>query len=886
MLRVDSARRLGPISLPIAVAVAMLMWPVGASASTDNASTVHPLVTSSLSCPALPGKSSSSSAGAVCGHELAPSGPGEPSKAVLHRGETQCPSIPNKAASTPGASCRPGAEGSPEAPAVNLPAGRTQCASSASKDSSPGAACWNAPVSNQSTVPDKLSLPPGATRCPNVGVKQSSAYAACGTGPSPVADGLSATTVSLPRGTTPCPSAATKHSSPTAACNVGAASAPTAGLSLYNISGYSISLYESTNALAPGGWMTLSAYANLDVGPTPYYIEFYDRNTGGLLNYCGYGSSCSTSVSQSSPTTHSYIAYIGSYSGTNPPGTVAATSNVVSCTWLGVSMGASPRYTSPGSWSLVTVYANTDVGPTPYWLELFDATTGANIAICASGSSCSAWVNQGGATVHWYTGYASGYGTSKPPPSVQASASIFVVWFGISLTATLAAMQPGQTTSLQANANADVGPSPYWISIFDQTTGARVALCASGSVCGVNINQASSTIRNYIAYVGSSGTAAPPSPVQATSNSVQVTWLSVSLSADATVLPPGVYVGLTATASQDVGPTLYDIDIFDVTAGSMVARCVTGITCYTTVTQPSATIHSFQARIDCGGSCQPPAIRATSNQVTVTWVSVALRGCNGNVTSCPAGSVTNGLVAGGWITLTATANADITFTPYDIWISDQTIQQNVGVCTSGSSCSQAVTESAAGTHTFIAYVAKSGGTYPPTAIAATSGTVSVPWVANCAANNSCTPTTFADNIFVYGSINAPVTGPNEYAMKKWEQREGGGGGCPGQPSSAGIWPVHSDGSYGPAGNPINTTQYEPGSTNWNSIGVKIYQDYNGQTCWYWGIKANGDTLLNGYYPPILAALRSPAGDNYTQCVNLAQAVAKTPWGTPDFSSSC
>jgi Domain of unknown function (DUF1906) len=712
ILRTCSARRLGPMSWAIALAVATLMSPVTATASTNTASAAHPLVTSSQSCPAIPGKPSST--GAVCGHELAPSGPGQPSKAVLPKGETQCPSLPNKAASTRGASCRPGAAGSTEPGAMSLPAGRTQCASSARKESSAAAACWNAPVPGQSTTPDGLSLPPGAARCPSVGLKQSSAYAACATGPSPVADGPSTTKVSLPAGATPCPSTAGKHSSPTAACNV--TSSSTAGLRLYNIAGYSISLYESTNALAPGRSITLSAYANLDVGPTPYYIEFYDRTTGGQLNYCAYGSSCSTSVSESSPTTHSFIAYIGSWSSTNPPGTVAATSNVVSCTWLGVSVYASPQYTSPGSWSLVTVYANTDVGPTPYWLELFDESTGANLAICASGSSCSAWVSQGAATVHWYAGYASSYGTSNPPPSVQASASNFVVWFGISLTATPAAMSPGQTTSLQANANTNVGPSPYWISIFDETTGARVALCASGSTCGVNINQASSTIRDYIAYVGGSGTTRPPSPVQATSNYVEVTWLSVSLAVDATVLPPGVYVGMTATASQDIGPTLYAIDIFDVTAGSIVAHCGTGITCYTAVTQPSATIHSYQARIDCAGSCQAPAIRATSNQVTVTWVSVSLR------------ASTNGQVAGNWVTLTATANANITYTPYDIWISDQTTQQNVGVCTSGSSCSLPITESVAGTHTFIAYVAKPGGTYPPTGIAATSSTLPIYWV--------------------------------------------------------------------------------------------------------------------------------------------------------------
>jgi hypothetical protein len=39
-------------------------------------------------------------------------------------------------------------------------------------------------------------------------------------------------------------------------------------------------------------------------------------------------------------------------------------------------------------------------------------------------------------------------------------------------------------------------------------------------------------------------------------------------------------------------------------------------------------------------------------------------------------------------------------------------------------------------------------------------------------------------------------------------------------------------SAGPAGNPLNTTQSEPGSTAYNSASVQIYADADGQTCWY------------------------------------------------------
>ncbi len=87
-------------------------------------------------------------------------------------------------------------------------------------------------------------------------------------------------------------------------------------------------------------------------------------------------------------------------------------------------------------------------------------------------------------------------------------------------------------------------------------------------------------------------------------------------------------------------------------------------------------------------------------------------------------------------------------------------------------------------------------------------------------------------------------------------------------------------------NPLNTNRTEPGSTTWNSDGVKIYRDYDGHTCWYWGMKANGDALTNGLYGGIISVLRSPAGDNYTQCVRVAQAVVSTRWGTTSYAGLC
>jgi hypothetical protein len=155
---------------------------------------------------------------------------------------------------------------------------------------------------------------------------------------------------------------------------------------------------------------------------------------------------------------------------------------------------------------------------------------------------------------------------------------------------------------------------------------------------------------------------------------------------------------------------------------------------------------------------------------------------------------------------------------------------------------------------------------------------------SCAADNSCTPQTFADAVF--SGIGAPISASNEYALETWERAEGGGAGCPGQPAHTSPWAN----SAGPAGNPMNTTQPEPGSTTWNSAGVQIYANDAGETCWYWGITATVDTLLHGpsqaNYAVILKVLDNPVSGNQQQCVDLAQAVGDTEWGTGNFQADC
>lgn len=72
-------------------------------------------------------------------------------------------------------------------------------------------------------------------------------------------------------------------------------------------------------------------------------------------------------------------------------------------------------------------------------------------------------------------------------------------------------------------------------------------------------------------------------------------------------------------------------------------------------------------------------------------------------------------------------------------------------------------------------------------------------------------------------------------------------------------------------NPMNTTQPEQGATNYNSVGVK---NYPSQAV---GLRATVTTIKNGYYPGILADLRS--GSATPAQIVQRNAAEFSKWGT-------
>jgi hypothetical protein len=98
--------------------------------------------------------------------------------------------------------------------------------------------------------------------------------------------------------------------------------------------GFTVSLAASSTDPYVGTSVTLTATANTDVGPTPYYISIYDETTGAELARCGSGIACSATVSESTTGSHEFEAFIGDdVTGNGAPGFALVSSNQVAVLW-------------------------------------------------------------------------------------------------------------------------------------------------------------------------------------------------------------------------------------------------------------------------------------------------------------------------------------------------------------------------------------------------------------------------------------------------------------------------------------------------------------------------------------------------------------------------
>lgn len=287
-----------------------------------------------------------------------------------------------------------------------------------------------------------------------------------------------------------------------------------------------------------------------------------------------------------------------------------------SATAWSASLTASTTELWPTQYATLTATASADVGPTLYYIRIWDQESGSFLGSCGSGTTCTVSVTRPTSAYGSFVAIIGDLSGNE----VARSYWVGVHWHPAYLTmsASPTTLPVGSSTTLTVNASYDVGPSPFYIEIFDSTTGTLLKSCGTGTVCSVQATESTAGTHTYQAFLSQYGATFPPTGIQESPATQYVTWTSsgwsLSLSTDTTATYS--YVTLTATASINVGPTPYYIQIFDEN-GTRIATCGSGSSCSVQY-WPSMSGNALVAFIaTASGTLPPPNVQASSNVVSV-----------------------------------------------------------------------------------------------------------------------------------------------------------------------------------------------------------------------------------------------------------------------------
>jgi hypothetical protein len=293
-------------------------------------------------------------------------------------------------------------------------------------------------------------------------------------------------------------------------------------------------------------------------------------------------------------------------------------------------------------------------------------------------------------------------GDSIAPPEVNPSVPVSTLrptppMQRLELDGGNAFLQAGNKAILTATANTTMTGTNSAIEIFDRTTHTLAGACMQSSQCIVAY-AATSGLHTFAAFITLPGGALPAAGAGFASNDVSVTWLGISLTSDSALVAPGKPVTFTATSTFDVRKAGRVIVIYDNTTKEKLTYCSRGTTCSTSVTQSAGGVHEIVGWV-------PGQPEAMSQSITATWLGATLSG-----TSTYAHT-------GGTVHLTATANTDLTNTPWSLGIYDQHGQLVGQACKNGNTCGADITITSGDIPYFAAVI----GALPPVDTTSTLG---------------------------------------------------------------------------------------------------------------------------------------------------------------------
>ena len=211
-------------------------------------------------------------------------------------------------------------------------------------------------------------------------------------------------------------------------------------------------------------------------------------------------------------------------------GVIAGAAVPASAGVITLSLSASQTTQAPfappfGIGSTLTATTNLPV-PAGLVIEIFDVTANQSVCPFPTSTHCITEVSQNVPTTHAYVAYVAKPSATNPPAGIQAtSATSYVTWtngaFRISLSGNDTIDQ--MPTPVTATVTGDsIAPSPFFIEIFDETTGKLLnpeTGCGNAQTCTVTFTPR--LPGDYlVAFVTTHTSAYPPplSPIAASSN--------------------------------------------------------------------------------------------------------------------------------------------------------------------------------------------------------------------------------------------------------------------------------------------------------------------------------------------------------------------------------
>jgi hypothetical protein len=195
-------------------------------------------------------------------------------------------------------------------------------------------------------------------------------------------------------------------------------------------------------------------------------------------------------------------------------GVAAVSTSPASASSFDVFLFASASTVPTGQAVTLTADADPGVQGTPYYIDIYDTTTGTLLNQCPTGVTCPATVAQSVASTHAYVAYVAAWDANGgPPPQIQATSAEtdYVTWTNSGDQISLGgpeSVPPGKGGTYFATTNVSVPPGDS-IQIDNETTGKALKNCYS-SPCSVNYKPAGGD--QLVAFLFSDAIVVSPPP--------------------------------------------------------------------------------------------------------------------------------------------------------------------------------------------------------------------------------------------------------------------------------------------------------------------------------------------------------------------------------------